>query len=324
MKKSLLVLGVAVAALASCTNEEVVNVPESAAIRFNSYAFNTTKAASDITSTNFGKFYVYGGYDATTDLFGGTEVTKTGNTWGYTDLQYWAANKNYKFAAYAPKEVGSPTWSYADGELSITTLNSDMGHQYDLVYAEANKTTAGDITNVGTVDLEFSHLLSKIQLVFVSGDFADNVDLEISDLTISGINTQGAWKGDVVTAATPAVTADFTNATITANGTLNAETDEFYVIPQTLNNVKATFTVTVKDAAGTELAKKEDIEVTLPTTILAWVASNFYVYTATINANNIDDPDDPTQLYPIEFTGAAEDWTEPDMSTDGTVAVPEV
>ena len=37
MKKSFFVLGVAVAALASCTNEEVVDMPQSRAIQFGTF-----------------------------------------------------------------------------------------------------------------------------------------------------------------------------------------------------------------------------------------------------------------------------------------------
>lgn len=61
MKKGLLMLGVAALALASCTNEEVLNVSDSRAIGFDAFVGKTTKA--DITDANISEFYVYGGYD---------------------------------------------------------------------------------------------------------------------------------------------------------------------------------------------------------------------------------------------------------------------
>ena len=63
MKKSLFVLGVAVAALASCTNEETVQVSQGLTIGFSGTGVdNVTKA--DITSADFHQFLVYGGYGA--------------------------------------------------------------------------------------------------------------------------------------------------------------------------------------------------------------------------------------------------------------------
>ncbi len=49
MKKSFFVLGVAVAALASCTNEEVVDMPQSRAIQFGTFVNHSTR--SSVTET---------------------------------------------------------------------------------------------------------------------------------------------------------------------------------------------------------------------------------------------------------------------------------
>lgn len=57
MKKSLWMLGVALTALASCAETEVVDVPQTRAIGFtNAFVNNTTRA--DVTTDTFGKFWV--------------------------------------------------------------------------------------------------------------------------------------------------------------------------------------------------------------------------------------------------------------------------
>ena len=56
MKKSLWILGVAVIALTGCTNNEVVDIPQSRAINFsNAFVNNTTRA--DVTNADFTQFF---------------------------------------------------------------------------------------------------------------------------------------------------------------------------------------------------------------------------------------------------------------------------
>ena len=72
MKKSLFVLGVAVAALASCTNEEVTEVAQNRVIGFNSFVNNNTKAVTVVNSLANSEFYVFGMYDADQTTWGKT------------------------------------------------------------------------------------------------------------------------------------------------------------------------------------------------------------------------------------------------------------
>lgn len=127
MKKSILMLGLAVAAMTSCTNDEVLEQSQSIqkAIRFESFVNKTTRA---ITTTNapggttvdnitgLQKIYVYGYYnnDGTpVTEFDGWTVTResvtennvTSLSWEYevpdgAKQPYWTAN-HYYFAAVA-------------------------------------------------------------------------------------------------------------------------------------------------------------------------------------------------------------------------------
>lgn len=97
-------LGVAVAALASCTNEEVVSVPDSAAINFASFVNNTTKAVTEVDADDLsgGNYYVFGN-------FGTNQNSTTPGDWAdqvfdnelSTVTYYWSVGNYYRFGAYA-------------------------------------------------------------------------------------------------------------------------------------------------------------------------------------------------------------------------------
>ena len=111
MKKSMFLLGLAVAALASCTNEEVVNVTDqqTGVIGFAGSGLNNiTKADLGTQDNPFTSFQVYGGYATNGSLFNGTTVSgSVGSTWSYSPLQYWVDGEDYKFAAYAPSAAAT-------------------------------------------------------------------------------------------------------------------------------------------------------------------------------------------------------------------------
>lgn len=323
MKKGLMMLGVAAIALASCTNEEVLNVSDSRAIGFNGTGIdNITKA--DITSSDFKHFYVYGGYNETA-IFDKTEVKNEDGNWKYTPTKYWAAG-TWRFAGYEGGEGVSPTWSYTNG-LTLE-VNSDALNQSDVVYAA----TTSDITiskeEVATynkpVALTFKHLLSKVQFKFLKdAQSLGGVKVELSNFVVSGITTNAKWtagtQGDATSPATGAY-SDFTlPEEIVANTGLS--TDAFYVIPQTVGTFAITADAVVTDAAGTEVHSGQ-IKATVPVgDITKWTAQNYYIYTATVAMSNIKDPEDPDQQpKPIEFTGTtADDWNKPTQEDDVTL-----
>lgn len=314
MKKGLMMLGIATMMLASCTNEDVLNVSDSRAIGFNGTGIdNITKA--DITSGTFTHFYVYGGYNET-PIFNGTEVSYNGGNWGYTPTQYWAAG-TWRFAGYEGGTGVTPTWSYANG--LILEVNSDASNQSDVVYAASTDITIEE-ANVATystpVALTFTHLLSKIQFKFLKdAQSLGGVTVKLSDFKVDGITTNAQWTaGTQGTATSPATGAysDFTSPEeIVANTGLS--TDAFYVIPQTVGTFTITADAVVTDAAGTKVHSGQ-ITATVPTTdITEWTAQNYYIYTATVAMSNIKDEEDPDQQpKPIEFTGTtAANWNSP-------------
>lgn len=317
MKKSLLMLGAAAIALASCTNEEVLNVSDSRTIGFNGTGIdNITRA--DITSSDFTHFYVYGGYNDT-PIFNKTEVSYSGGNWTYNPTKYWAAG-TWRFAGYEGGDGVTPAWSYADG-LTLE-VNSNASNQSDVVYAASSDITVDDAASYSTpVALTFTHLLSKIQFKFLKNiQSLGGVKVELSNFTVRGITTNAKWEAGTQEAATSPVTgsySDFSSAEeIVANTGLS--TDAFYVIPQTVGSFAITADAVVTDDAGTQVHSGQ-ITATVPNGEYAeWSAQNYYIYTATLKMENIIDPDDPDkQPKPIEFTGTkADDWNLPTKDDD--------
>ena len=154
MKKNLFLLGLAVAAMTSCTNDEVLDVqqPVQKAIGFESFVNKTSRAVTETTTpsetkdndgnvTAIGglkKFYAYGYYQSTpaTSVFDGIAVTrnifpstqseKATAYWNYDldgvngneDLAYWTSNI-YQFGAYANGIDTNPLTFTGDDEITF-------------------------------------------------------------------------------------------------------------------------------------------------------------------------------------------------------------
>ena len=201
MRKSFLMLGMAVAALTSCTQSEVLEIAQQPErpIGFEPFVDMQTKATNDITdsSTDFKEFYVYGAKgvkDAdgvyTAEKTGGdyyfnnVQVTGGKGNWTYNPHQAWVENKTFRFAAYA-NGTGDGTREAAQltnvefvpnetkTENGQTTyvwgldINDYTVSERDLIAAvpeEKNVTTLA--TAPPSVGLTFKHLLAKVIIQF--------------------------------------------------------------------------------------------------------------------------------------------------------------
>lgn len=314
MKKGLLMLGAAAMMLASCTQNEVVEVAESRAIGFYGTGIdNITKA--DITSSSFAQFYVYGGYN-TTDLFQGTMVNKQSEgDWQYTPTQYWKVG-SWKFGAYAPKaeDAITPNWSYNDG-LTLT-VNSDKDNQNDVVYAAgaANVTDTdsnGTLEGTSNVSLSFTHLLSKLAFKFTKDPQSlGAMTVTMSEFKVANITTAGKWVAGSQQVVADAATGDYTDDAGEIKATEGVQTAWFYVVPQDVKEFAITAKVKVVNGAG-DIIKDGTISAKVPATgdgvITKWDAQNQYLYSAQLNINQITDSQNPSP-QPIVFEGNAADW----------------
>jgi hypothetical protein len=314
MKKNLLLLGVAVAALSSCTNNEVIEMAENRAIGFESFVGKPTKAVTEITDAGIRSFCVYGGYNDMTHVFNNQEVTsENGTEWSYTPTRYWVAGKDYKFAAYAPKAVENKIETdFNNGHLNVKDYVSNPTLQYDLIYSGGiTKTPSAEET--GTVNFQFEHLLSMIKFTFESG-FTKDISVTISDLKVFGMNSTATYTGSseswgdaTVVVTTPGFEemSGKTVAEIPSEGEeTKAESAQFVVIPQTSPDVTVSFKATVNDAKGGEVVAK-----VLSGTITApiWKKGLRYNYTIKISGDDAGLKPivigDPTVTGWPDFTG---------------------
>lgn len=348
MKKNvfgLAAMAVAVS-MASCSLEEVMEQPAQQAIGFSTFVGKSTKAATELIKPDgtaetgqaaLTKFYVFGKYGAKdgasydAEVYSNAEVSVTSSNFtnvGPTELKYWVANKDYIFAAYSNgnKKIESNVSFGTDGHI---TFHDYTAGEKDLILAIAEKTTGTTIDNdPGAVGLEFKHLLSQVAFEFKNG-FTNGYKVKITELKFSVNNkatyfyqisdygwetpTDAAYKEYAIYGGNP-FDGD-------QNSTQTSESN--FVIPQTNTDIKASFTVTVYDTDGTtQIAEKkyaDDNAVSLATgttTTLGsdntWTPGYKYKYTATINADVLDDV-----MFPIKFTVTSVDtWKDAEGNFD--------
>lgn len=189
--KKLFISMLAVAALASCSQEDVIVADKGELIGFNSFVENSTRAADPSYSgtANFTSFNVWGTVKATQDstivpIYTGNPVTGTvgvDSTWTCTEVkQYWIKDALYNFAALANADAVT----LGDDKLPKTvTYTAD---QTDLVYAKSAQ-YKGLASSNPKVALTFQHLLSKVTFTVINGSqSATGYSFLVKNIAIAG------------------------------------------------------------------------------------------------------------------------------------------
>lgn len=301
MKKQLFVLGLAVAALASCTNEEVTDIADSNVIGFKTFVGNATKAVTGVDNNTLQNFYVYG-YKGATPILTNEKVYKSGTAWGYDDLQKWATGQTWDFAAYSNAGISED----ADGKLDNVNYTTAGG----LVITDYETTDNKDlVASISTTDISttnqpvaftFYHTLAKIKFTIQSA--MGNDEMTISNFVVTGVNDKATLT--FKKAAAPAGGVDIswqmngtpTDKTISEAtfGTITTEksaSHEYVVIPtQTVDagGMKISFDASIADpeSAGTTIDKT--LTATIAQSDCDWEAGMCYNYIATVDASDMD------------------------------------
>lgn len=315
MKKNLFLLGVAVAALASCTSEEVTDVAQNRAIRFSQFVNNNTRAAAEVKELN--SYYLFGKFTLTA----GGDTKTVYNNESNSITQYWTPSASYTFGAYANGENGkieNATFDETSKKLTFTSYTVDDAK--DLVAAIAEHTTDGDVSDEAKVELNFKHMLSQVKFAFTTTD-ADAYTLKISELKFTATNkadgtyTTGTtnWENGFNGTYSYEEIADVANE----SKEYKAETESKFVIPQArTNDIEVTFKATISGPGMEEktadfsakLAVSENIAGT-NSEANKWIPGYRYKYTTEINAKKIA----PGEVHVIEFTTQIEEgWTDAD------------
>ena len=273
MKKSFLMLGLAVAAMSSCTNDEVIDLNQSnqKAIGFESFVNKGTRAVTETTS-DITKFYAFGYYDdgnpATEVVFNGTNVSRTdanSSKWTYdldaavpnNQVAYWTKNV-YQFAGYANGNdagaLSNVTFANANSKPTLTITDYVVSDNNDLVVGLTSVDNKASDKSGEEVSFTFKHLLSKVKFTVINSDSKYKMRIT-SPLTITGVNTKGtctitkdgaSWTnaGETVERSNfVPVAATAANGYIpiydaqTNNTDFKVNSEEYFVLPQTLTGV---------------------------------------------------------------------------------------
>lgn len=317
MKKVFFIGLAAATMLASCSNDETVEMAQnSKAIGFSSFVDKSTRAI-DTDNDNLGTIEVYGwrtmnGADA--QIFNAQPVTVTNGEGSYSPLQYWEPNCTYAFEGIAPKSGEKGVTFAAAKTGGAVTFTSDA--ETDLVYAGVvGKTTGTTVnSNPGKVNFTFKHLLSRVKFTFKNtfpSDAAAKIsvkDVKIEALvngSITPATDNAAWTltGD----AAPVSFASDDVADLVA-GTGIGTTEHKYLIPNAAPQYKLTFTVVLdQNGATTEYPHTATI-------MIAMAKGMSYNFIASLSDKNVTE--DP--LFPIEFTADVDPWGEPWEDNDIT------
>lgn len=335
MKRSLFMLGVAVAALSSCSQSEILEVAEGRAIGFSSFVNNNTRAVNEVTEDNLSQYYVFGKYQ------GGEVSDWSGQAFNNelnTTLYYWQPDMTYRFGAYADGNGGKiassgegATVSFDAANSKLTFTNYTPDDTKDLVAAMTDAAADTYIASPETkVPLNFKHLLSQVKLTFTS-TAAATYKLTISDVRIEEAvstctgeyTTSGVIWNTNVSPVKDGYVYDFFG---TEDRVISSEVSQYQsklVIPQSgTEQLYVYFTATIKGekpSGSTNLTKK--FKATLGHTAAdgdsdnnKWQPSYCYNYIANVEIKDIvDNPDNLVEIN-FEVTGV-EEWKPVEAGT---------
>lgn len=348
MKKTLFA-ALALAFVASCSNEEVVEMAQKEAIGFdNAFVNNSTRSVSDpsITADNLKDFALYGFVesDKTTDaafLFDGVTVNKTitnselSQDWKYENTQYWIKDAIYNFSAVAP--LTDAKWEKTFADKTGVKLSFENEGTQDLLYAQSQANIKGVASNNQPVEFTFNHILSKVKFSFKNNYNASASTIRVKDIKITDAYKNGnveltvnstSWSRSETNLELNFGMATDNEATTDAkesvevayayNNTYESQ-NERLLIPNTSENDKDTYKVefTVDLLVSGTVIKTYNHTATVE---FKPEPGKSYDILAVINAENIDPT---TSQEPIEFTVTSiNEWDNPNGSTtdvDATV-----
>ena len=331
MKKVIFALA-AVVALAACSNEEVIVADKGAAIGFDTFVENSTRATDPSLTTETMKkdgFGVYGfvtNGTVTAPLFNNEHIywDKTANNnegaWTYGTKQYWIDDATYDFAAIAPYDENNAKYTVTEANRDGVTLRFTNDGVTDLLYAQNN---AVPHTTVG---FTFKHLLSKVKFTFANNYDATNTVIAVKNIVINDAYSVGdavlGHNGTAVTATWTPSSADldlaFGNAPAAGYiaQTESQESDKaLLLIPTAGHAYDVTFTIDLLYKIGDKYDVVTSYIHTVKLTHNFEFGKSYNVATA-INHTNIvpDDPNDPNddnEQKSIEFTVTdITDWVD--------------
>lgn len=202
MKKYFFFAAIAAMSLASCSNDDVIELKQDE-IKFNVVANNTSRAVNVYCNNNMPEDFKVWAYSTNEDgedvmYINGDLVKKNGTSYATDNVRYWPADKTLNFVAFKNMggiiinqnnavayvaDTNNPTGS---NEISI---NSNVAEQVDMLYAITNGQTKAANASAG-VSLNFRHLLS--QVVFnAKNTNSNNLYIEVTGVKVGNVHECG-------------------------------------------------------------------------------------------------------------------------------------
>lgn len=335
MKKLFMIGLAATAMLASCSNDETVEMAQQKAIGFsNAFVNNGTRSIVDpsFTTKTLEDFAVYG-FTQAGQIFKGDKVYKGGSAstgWSYDVLQYWVPGNTYTFGAIAPHSVATNVSDVAlpenakKVEMTVAFTNTDAD-QVDLLHAEPAQIAGTEVTETykTPVSMTFRHQLSKVKFSFENA-VGEGYNVKVSNIKIMDAYTNGtltvAANGNTWSAqANNTLGLDFGNvvaddatadeAAVIANAATLESYNEKLMIPMDATAYTVTFTAELYQ--GDVLLGSYNHEVKIEN--VEFKLGYCYDFKASLTHENITDK----PLNPIEFDVTnVEDWNETDIDQE--------
>lgn len=333
MKKIFLIGLTAAAMMASCSNDETVEMAQQKAISFsNAFVNNGTRSIVDpsFTTLTLKDFAVYG-FTQNGQIFNGDKVSKGGTAstgWSYDNVQYWVPGNTYTFGAIAPHRAANVSdVKLPEGatkvEMKVAFTNTDA-NQVDLLHAEPAQITGVTASYTEPVSMTFNHQLSKVKFSFQNSVGAGyNVkvsNVKITDAYEKGTLTVGATENTWSNQTDKALVLNFGNvvadgatadeAAVIANAATLESYNEKLMIPMVSS---ATYTVTFTVELFKDNVPLGTYNHTVQIKNVEFKLGYCYDFKATLTHENIVDPENP--LKPIEFkVDGITDWNQTDVN----------
>ena len=311
--KKLFIATLAIAALASCNNDQVINFDKYPINFGDAFVDNSVRATDPSYGTGkpVDHFNVYGMMDGTNDvnIYAGALVTKNSHDYGEvwdiaagTPVRYWVDGVTFNFAAVVDAD-GVAT----DANDMPTGLTWTAANQKDMLYDYVSYTTA---PADGLVKFTFEHLLSKINFVAENTTTSADYTYTITNIAVTNAITKGVYNtADGLWTTTTTGSQAFGDITTFTDG-LGESASEVLFVPGIQPELTVTYNISFKGTQfKTETKTFNNIVIknadntTTPLTLEANKAYNFKVsvgldkeikFTATANVGGWENEDNVT------------------------------
>lgn len=217
--KRIFLAALAIAAIASCTKNEVVSVLEQSEITFQTVA---TKAAQPFDTDN--KFISYAWFlpkdeewatdpEASSAYISGAEIeyNTTANAWKAADTYYWPKQGSLTFFAWTVNTDATPSLTNATvactkaNGITVTAYDLTKNKNVDFMVADIKADQTDNTTTISTwnagVPTVFRHALSKLEFKVVTVDnggnakdySSENVSFTLKSIALTGVNNNKTY-----------------------------------------------------------------------------------------------------------------------------------